>query len=151
MAITWVVVAESSRARIFSVENTKDPMDEILTLDHPDSRAHEQELTSDLPGRAFDSSGQGGRHALSTSIEPKQQETITFAKQIAELLDRHRKSSDYDKLIIFAAPAFLGLLRERMSDQTNKLVVYESNKNLVQLSLDKIREHIPVPLPQLTV
>ena len=150
MAITWVVVAESSRAKIFSLEKIKGPMDEILSLDHPDSRAHEQELTSDLPGRAFDSGGQG-RHALSTSVEPKQQETIAFAKQIADHLDTHRKAGDYDKLIIFAAPAFLGLLRERMNDPTNKLVVFESNKNLVQLSTDKIREHIPVPLPKLTM
>jgi protein required for attachment to host cells len=148
MAITWVVVAESSRARIFSLENVKGPMDEILTLDHPDSRAHEQELTSDLPGRAFDSGGQG-RHALSTSVEPKQQETIAFAKQVAEHLDAHRKTGDYHKLVIFAAPAFLGLLRERMNDPTNRLVVYESNKNLAQLSVDKIREHLPVPLPKL--
>lgn len=146
MAIIWVVVAESSRARIFSLAKVKGPMDEILTLDNPDSRAHEQQLTSDLPGRAFDSVGQG-RHAIGTSVEPKQQETMAFAKQIAEHLDAHRKSGDYGKLVIFAAPAFLGLLRERMNDQTNKLVVFESNKNLAQLSVDKIREHIPVPLP----
>jgi protein required for attachment to host cells len=146
MAKTWVVVAESSRARIFSLEKVKGPMDEILTLDNPDSRAHEQELTSDLPGRAFDSNGQG-RHAIGTSVEPKQQETIVFAKQIAEHLDTHRKSGDYQKLVIFAAPAFLGLLRENMSDPTNRLVVHESNKNLAQLSVDKIREHIPYPLP----
>jgi len=149
MAITWVVVAESSRARIFSLETVKGPMDEILTLDHPDSRAHEQELTSDLPGRAFDNVGQG-RHAIGTSVDPKQQETIHFAKQIAEYLDTHRKSESYHKLIVFAAPAFLGLLRGHMNDQTNKLVVHESNKNLVQLSVDKIRDHIPVPLPRLS-
>ncbi|MGD8593518.1 MAG: host attachment protein [Gammaproteobacteria bacterium] len=149
MAITWVVVAESSRARIFSLEKVKGPMDEILTLDHPDSRAHEQELTSDLPGHAFDSGGQG-RHALNSSVEPKQQETIAFAKQIAEHLNAHRKAGDYDKLVIFAAPAFLGLLRERLNDQTNKLVVHESNKNLVQLDVDKIRDHLPFPLPKLT-
>lgn len=144
MAITWVVVAESSRARIFSLEKVNGPIDEILTLDHPDSRAHEQELTSDLPGRAND------RHVLTSSVEPKQQETISFAKQIADHLDTHRKTGDYHKLIIFAAPAFLGLLRERMNDHTNKLVVYESNKNLAQLSVDKIRDHLPVPLPKLT-
>ncbi|MCG6969099.1 MAG: host attachment protein [Gammaproteobacteria bacterium] len=124
-------------------------MEEILTLDHPDSRAHEQELTSDLPGRTFDSNGQG-RHVMGTSVEPKQQETITFAKQIAEHLDTHRKAGDYSKLVIFAAPAFLGLLRENMNAHTNKLVVHECNKNLVQLSVDKIREHIPYPLPILS-
>lgn len=148
MAITWVVVAESSRARIFSLEKAKGPMDEILTLDHPDARAHEQELTSDLPGRAFDSGGQG-RHVMSSPVEPKQQVTIAFAKQIADHLDSNRKSGSYTKLIIFAAPAFLGLLRERMNDHTNKLVVYESNKNLAQLNVDQIRDHIPVPLPRL--
>lgn len=149
MAITWLVVAESSRARIFSLENTKGPMDEILTLDNLESRAHEQELTSDLPGRTFDSGGQG-RHAMGKSVEPKQHETIGFAKRIAEHLDNHRKSGDFQQIIIFAAPAFLGLLRENMNEQTNKLVVHEHNKNLVQLPVDKIREHLPFTLPKLS-
>lgn len=147
MAYIWVVVAESSRARIFSMDTAKGPMQEILTLDNPESRQHEQELTSDLPGRAFDSSGVGARHALGKNEDPKKHEAKNFAMQITTHLDDHRKSGDYEQLIIFAAPAFLGLLREHMNDQTNKLVIHENDKNLVQLDVEKIRAHLPYPLP----
>lgn len=146
MTTTWVIAAESSRARIFSLRKLKGEITEIFTLDNPDSRKHEQELTSDLPGRSFDSTGQG-RHAMGSATEPKQHEAITFAKQIADHLDTHRKAGDFGQLIIFAAPAFLGLLRENLNSQTNKLVVHENNKNLVQLSEEKIREHLPYSLP----
>jgi protein required for attachment to host cells len=144
--MTWVVVAESSRARIFSLTKIKGPMTEIMSFDKPESRMHEKDLTTDLPGHAFDSGGQG-RHALVNATKPKQQEAINFAKQLAEHLDSHRKSGDFDQLVVFSAPAFLGLLRDNMSDPTNKTIVHTVSKNLVQLPVEKIREHLPFTLP----
>ena len=48
MPVTWIVVADSSRARIFS-KNGRTPLREEAGFIHPESRLHEQDLTSDAP------------------------------------------------------------------------------------------------------
>ena len=50
MKPTWILVADSSRARIFSAETPSSALIEINTLAHPQGRLHEQNLSSDLPG-----------------------------------------------------------------------------------------------------
>ena len=47
MATKWVVVAESSRARIFVFQQAGLTMEELEGLTHPASRAHERDLISD--------------------------------------------------------------------------------------------------------
>jgi len=58
----WFIVANSTRARVIAITGRQGQPTEIAAWVHPESRLHEQELTSDLPGRSFDSHGQG-RHA----------------------------------------------------------------------------------------
>jgi protein required for attachment to host cells len=148
MKSTWVLVADSSRARIFSAVNTRGPLREIETLTHPASRLHEQQLTTDLPGRTFDSFGQG-RHAKAMEIEPKQHEALIFVKQIADRLDRAREARQLEQLIIVAAPALLGMIRKQLSSTTAALVTLEMDKNITLLNTKEIRQHLPPELPQL--
>ena len=70
MKTTWVLVTDSSKARILATENPKESLLELEVLDHPQGRQHAQELTTDLPGKAMDSSGKG-RHAMGNTTEPK--------------------------------------------------------------------------------
>lgn len=142
MANTWIVTADSSRARIFTVETSRGPLRELDVLLHPEARLHEQDLTTDLPGRAFDSVGEG-RHAMGQSVTPKEHEAITFAKEVADYLDKARSEGRYHKLLLVAAPRFLGLLRQNLSAATSGLVGEEIDKNLVQHSAEDIRKHLP--------
>ena len=74
---TWVVAADSSRARILSAEKRAGQLVELEAMVHPEARLHGQELLSDAPGAAFDS-GALGRHAIGGKIDVKQQEAIRF-------------------------------------------------------------------------
>ncbi len=145
MSVVWVLVADSSRAQIFSGNAPRDSLQEVATFTHAESRMHEQELTSDLPGRAFDSGGQG-RHAMGQSVEPKQQEAIVFAKQIVDYLETGRKRSQYGKFYVFAAPAFLGLLRKQYTPALVSVLVQEVDKDLTQMEVGEIRNHLPAYL-----
>ena len=78
----WIIVADSSRARLFSYHGLKSPLKEFDDLAHTASRMHEGELTSDLPGRSFDSTGHN-RHALEQKSTVKDQEAHLFAAQVA--------------------------------------------------------------------
>ena len=146
MKPTWILVADSSRARSFSAESPSSPLIEINTLAHPQSRIHEQNLSSDLPGHDSDKSG-SGRHGFQDEIEPKEQEVIDFAKQIAKHLDQARNNNKFKQLLIVAAPAFLGTLRNQLTDQTRKMVSIEMDKNLTQQRAEDIRGHLPEYLP----
>jgi len=66
----WVVTAESSRARIFAVENRIGPMRELEDIAHTEGRTRDQDMVSDRPGRAFDSSGEN-RHAMERQVDPQ--------------------------------------------------------------------------------
>ena len=148
MKPTWILVADSSRARIFTTKTPSAPLQEIETLAHPESRVHEQQITSDLPGRHQNDTGIGA-HGYQDEIEPKEQEVIAFARQIAKHLEQARNNNKFKQLIVVAAPAFLGTLRTQLSEQTKNLVKIELDKNLTQHSAEEIRGHLPEYLPNL--
>ena len=104
MATKWVVVAESSRARIFVFQQAGLTMEELEGLTHPASRAHERDLISDRPGRSFDSFG-SGRHAMEEEVSLKQQEAIVFAREISDRLAR-RTRGEFDDSLSSRRPPF---------------------------------------------
>lgn len=148
MNSTWLIVADSSRARIFAMESRTSPITEIKSIVHTEARLQEQDLTSDLPGRGSNN-GDSGRHAYESETSPKEQENINFARAIAEELDQARKENKFKQFVLVAAPAFLGNLRNQLSPQTQKLACFELAKNLAHLDAAEIRSHLPERLPSL--
>lgn len=146
MSMAWIVVADASRARIFVSGQNTSTIDEIETLTHPEGRLHEQALTSDLPGRSFDTSG-AGRHAMGQAEEPKKHEAVSFARDIAAHLEKGRLDKKYYKLVLIAAPSMLGLLRDSLDKETKKVIIEELDKDLTQHSTEDIRKHLPAHLP----
>ena len=136
-----IVVADSARARIFTADSARSPLNEIETMAHPEGRLHEQDMVSDMPGKGAGKGG-GGDHAFQEKIEPKEQETIVFAKRVADYLDDARKANKLSQLIIAAAPAFLGELRNHLSSETSEKIVFELDKNIAQHSAEDIRQHL---------
>jgi protein required for attachment to host cells len=138
---TMIVVADSSRARIFTADSAHSPLNEIESMAHPEGRMHEQNMVSDMPGKDSGKGGDGD-HAYQEKIEPKKQEMIEFAKRIADYLDGARNANKLDKLLIVAAPAFLGELRTHLSAETSKKIAFELDKNLAHHDEEDIRQHL---------
>ena len=136
-----IVVADSARARVFTADSAHSPLNEIETMAHPEGRMHEQDMVSDMPGKDSGKGG-GGDHAYQEKIEPKEQEMIEFAKRIAGYLDDARKANKLNKLILVAAPAFLGELRTHLSSETSEKIVFELDKNIAHHSVEDIRKHL---------
>lgn len=144
-ATTWILVADSSAARIFSADEPTGPIREIETIVHPEGRMHARDLTSDLPGRAFDSAGQG-RHAMESEVGPREQTAIDFAHLLARRLEKARVQRELERIAIVAPPDFLGLLRKAIGTETQRLVALELDRNLVKLTAQEIRERLPETL-----
>jgi protein required for attachment to host cells len=113
MALLWVVVADGSRARIFSAESPAGALAEEASFVATDVRLRQSELKTDRPGASFASVGHG-RHAMATEVAPREHERIRFAKMIADRLEAGRIANAFERLALVASPAFLGLLREHL-------------------------------------
>ncbi|MBS4052895.1 MAG: host attachment protein [Methylomonas sp.] len=141
MSLTWVLVADSSKARFFSLASRTEPMQEMEGMVHSEGRMRDQDETSDRQGGLAGGHGEGG-HAFEAPTEPKQHEAEVFAKQIADKLEHGRVDHAYNKLVLVAPPAFLGTLRHTLNEHIQELVSHSLDKNLVEESEAEIRGHI---------
>jgi len=140
---TWLVVASSSMARIFKVEGI-DKLQEIKTLEHPESRLRNLDLVSDKPGRDSQTVGRGIRkHALESKESPKHQEMVLFAKTLADVLENARHQGEFDALYLAAGPSFLGLLRQSLDANTAKFIKGEVDKDVTQIKPHELPLHLP--------
>lgn len=143
MEKTWVLVADTTRARIFQADKPLGPLHEVETLVHTESRLHEQELTSDRrPGRNTGSNG-GSGHSMGHEEDPKRQQGIRFAKQVSQFLDGAHNDRRFQRLYVVAAPAFLGDLRQNLAKPVAGTINGEVPKNVTRLNAADIRHHLP--------
>jgi protein required for attachment to host cells len=145
MKSTLILVADNSRARIFTAETPASPLKEIEDLVHTESRLHDREITSDLPGKIKGEGSVG--HAFEQRTDPKKHETENFAHQIVHYLEEAHNANKFDQLLIIAEPSFLGLLRNQLPNQIKELVCFELGKNITTHNVDDIRKHLPPYLP----
>lgn len=142
MSEIWVVTANDRRARILAADDPSGALTEIADLVHPIAQLRAGEFVTDRPGRAFDSVG-AGRHAMSSRVDPKRQEEIRFAKEVVERIEQGRVSGGFDRLAVVASPAFLGCLRDAMSDALRTKVVFELDKDYTSLRAEELRARLP--------
>jgi protein required for attachment to host cells len=141
MSTHWIIVADKSKARIFTVAESRGALLAVAELEHPEAREREQSLTSDRQGRSFDSAGKG-RHAMGKTVEPGEHEAIRFAGQIADYVRAAQNEGRCNRLLLVAGPHFLGLLREQFSG-LNGMEISVIDKNLGQYDAREIRKHLP--------
>lgn len=144
MPQTWIVVANSTNARILEAANNNE-LKEVETLSHPEGRLRNTELVSDRPGRAFQSVGPT-RHAEEPKSDPQKLEFDHFATTLAAHLKKAHHEGKYKKIYISASPAFLGLLRPKFSKEVSDAIAEELNLDLTQVSVADIRKHLPYVL-----
>jgi protein required for attachment to host cells len=138
---SWLIVANSSLARIFKIEKRHD-LKEVKVLEHPESRLHNLDLVSDKPGRDFESAGMG-RHAIEPKTLPKRQEFATFAKHIADYLENAHQNGEFEFLYVAASPSLLGLLRQAMNPNIAKSIKAEIDKDMTQMNPKELPSHLP--------
>jgi protein required for attachment to host cells len=138
MSKTWVVVAESSRAKIYQVEknDSKHSLKELKGFTHSTSRNHKSQLSG--------SQQKESRHSQLTDLHDthKDHERTEFARSLSQHLNNARTKGKFKKLILMSPPKFLGDLRKNLGHETNKHVVTAIDKNLVRHDVQDIQAHI---------
>jgi protein required for attachment to host cells len=149
MANTWIVAADSSRARVLQVAG-RERLVEVEDMINPGGRMDGRELTTDAHPRFSGHGGVGKPGGRSTSgpasdrqeTSAQEHETDLFAKRIGDYLDKARTQHRYDELVVVAPPKFLGVLRKKLDKEVEKLVVSELDKDLSWFNARDIEQYL---------
>ena len=130
---TRIVVADNSRARIFSSNIRFSELSEEEDFVHNSAHLLNQELVADAAGKSVDQHG-----SLDPASSAKQHELETFAKSLARHLKELHNNDHYETLVLVAPPKFLGLLRGELHSPLDKLVSKTIDKDLTQSNIDEL-------------
>jgi protein required for attachment to host cells len=139
MTTTWIIAADSSRARILQVTDRGDELAEIEDLLNPEARVDDRELPTDAHARFHGSSGPASDREETSAAEHA---TELFAKRVGDYLDKARTAHRYDRLHLIAPPRFLGQLRKQLGKEVQKLVADELPKDLSGLNARDIERYL---------
>lgn len=143
MTTTWILVAHEGGARLFANDGPGKGLALVETIDHPEGRTHERDMVSDRPGRSFrKDSGDPRRASMGQSEGPHDRAVADFARLLAQKLEQARAQNQMQRLVLVAAPRFLGMLRSSLDGPTSQLVVGSINKNLASSKEAELIKHL---------
>jgi protein required for attachment to host cells len=141
MPTTWIVAADSARARILEAESGEAPLREIRDMLNPEGRAKGSEILSDAMGR-FNRRGDRAHNSIAPRQDPVEHEAERFSKELGSYLDKARTQHLFDQLYLVAPPKFLGVLRRNLSKEVEKLVIDSINEDLSNLDGPRLENHL---------
>jgi len=141
MRKVWILVANSSNAKLYTAENNHSL---VLcdTWTHIESTQKASDLTSDHPGVTSDRFGPS-RNTMEEPTPPKVKERHQFASQLAGVLEKGHLAGDYERLYGIASSTFLGDLRTAIMANVSKTLAATVDKDLTQMDPDAIRDYLP--------
>jgi protein required for attachment to host cells len=140
--ITWILVCDASRARLFDRKDGGLPWALVRSLDHPKSRLQDTQLVDGDRGRQEQSFGKGSRPAMEPPTTPKEVEHEAFALELARQLEHDYDVNSYSELVLVAPPHFLGLLRKSIGTKLNKRVIASFDKDYSLLPLHELQPRL---------
>lgn len=126
---TWIVVADSARARIFQAGKRTEGWRLVEEHEHWEARARGAELLTAMP-------------AMETGELPKEREAKVFARQLAGRLEAGFHAHAFDALALVAPPEMMGLLRAELPQTVRAVVQHELVKDFSQLQQHELEDRI---------
>jgi len=141
---TWVMVANSSRARLFERRAAGSDLALVREFEHPESRAKGGDLVSDRPGHT--ATDQGRRTALDPDTEPKRIAQEQFARELGHALEQGRVQNRYGGVVLVASAPFLGILRAQLPEGVRAQVREAIDKDYTALAERELAAQLSVSL-----
>ncbi len=130
MGMQWVVVADSSRARIFQTAGNLESLQEVQDLLNPQGRMDEAAQRHDAKGRFYGKGEREQAHTAEPNVTKEAHDADQFSREIGRVLadacDAHR----YDSLVVVAPPAFLGRLRHALPERVERRVTRQLDREI---------------------
>jgi len=139
--VTWIIVADGSRARFLANEGPGKGLHAAIDREFRHEALPTRELGTEKPGRTAPSVGTN-RSAIEPHVDWHQFEKDKFGQAMADLLNDAAARKSFDNLIIVAPPRTLGTLRSALSTHTAERIRAEIPKDLTQVPLQEMPEHL---------
>lgn len=139
--ITWILVADGARARIFKNEGPGKGMQPAMDAEFRHATPRTSEIGADRPGRVHESAN-STRHAMENPVDWHRFEKEKFAREMARLLDQACLHGAFERLVLVAPPKTLGDLRSALGTGTRKKVTGEIDKDLTQIAPGELPTHL---------
>ncbi len=139
---TWILVANASKAFLYSSENLyTGELQLVEELRHPESREKGLDLITDGPGSY--KTDHEARSAYEKS-HPKEDEAVTFAIKLASLLKDGNYNHDYEQLVLVVTSHFYGLMKQHMDFTVDKFVHIDKDYTLLTQRelIERLRDHM---------
>jgi len=126
---TCILVADGARARAYLNSGPGRGISELKEYAKDIELKASRDIDADRPGRTFNIGGEG-RHAMESPTDSKRHAKDEFARGLAEKINSAITSRVFDRLVLVAAPATLGDLRQHLSKQSCDNIHGEIAKDL---------------------
>ncbi|MBD5804189.1 Protein required for attachment to host cells [Azoarcus sp. Aa7] len=140
MAITWILVANASLAKLYANLGPNKGLTLVKELIHPESRQKNSELVTDRAGASPSAGNASGSKQAQTP--PKTHEAKVFAQEIAQELYKGRATNAFGRAIVFAPPAFMGMLNSVLDSPTAQLITDRFEKDYTKEPEPVLRERL---------
>jgi protein required for attachment to host cells len=139
--VTWIVVADGDRAKVFENGGPGKGLTPVKPLWLEQERLKAGEIMADKPGRAGAGTAPGSRAAMEYHTDPVAVRERRFVERLADVLEQKRAEGRFDRLVIAAAPTALGDIRPALSDALRETILAEVPKDLVNVPAPKLAGH----------
>lgn len=137
---TWILVANASKAKLYSNLGPKKGLQLLKEVEHPESRQKNAELVTDRAG--FMQGSGNGHGARQPATEPKQNEARSFAQELARELNHGRTTNQFNRAILVAPPGFMGLLNGLLDGPTSQIVSDRFEKDYTKANEKELCTHL---------
>jgi protein required for attachment to host cells len=142
---SWIVVADSSRARVFGVltqptikhDHIENDLKLIQELGEHDSHKKTHDVISEKA-----SSNDFGTFVKGSN--PKDASHAQFAQNLSMYLEKGRLEHKYAMIILVAPPHFMGLLKQHLSKEVAKLVTQSIEKDYTAENEKALSTHLKI-------
>ncbi len=147
MSVKWIVVADSTRARIFQTGEHVQDLTEVEDFFNPAARMEEHELRNAAKGHFFGNAEGSPGHSAEPRTTSLEHSADVFSKTIADYLQLAHQQNRFGRLALVADPDFLGHLRSQLA--TLKQVVSEElNKDIADWSVPALQTYLKTHLQE---
>lgn len=126
MIKNWVLIANTSKAKIFEITKNNQHLKLIIKLENPKAKMKNTELECDRPGVTR---GPSGRTALRAKKGTHDHEMEVFSKQILDEINKGKNENQFDRIIMIIEPRFEAHLKNHLKDHVKKCIFHTIPKN----------------------
>lgn len=146
---TWVLIADGTHGTIVRSKGPGSGLEPVTDLQGVN--AADRDLGRDSPGtdpggRAGDPPAAPditqGRHAAEPRLTPHDKAEMRFLDDVIGEVATASTAGRFDRLVLVAPPKALGHLRDRMPDAVKSKVVGELDKDLTNVPLPQLSQHL---------